>query len=270
MVSLYVQGPVTEENIINVLDIIRSSESIIVECYWVYVGSPEFENFNAQNIKFISVVDPGSIDVAVPPHYANTNRMIATTKKMVELDFSSEYILKIRSDISLSDKKSFKGWLESVIHDGYEISVVARENHNWSLPFNIGDWIFFGRSENLKKLTSKLTFVATDSGRGGKLSISRLLFGYCKSGFSPEYTTEQVFGGMLFDCKMPLNSIEGFYKWVRIKNNRIRKYAINVTGLECKKHNHYVGKSFELVYIVTYAPYNFLRNIVRLVFISRI
>jgi hypothetical protein len=211
MVSLYVQGPVTEENIINVLDIIKSSEGVIIECHWVYVGSSELEVFSARNIKFIPVADPGSIEVAVPPHYANTNRMIATTKKMVELDFSSKYILKIRSDISLSDKNFFKGWLKSVIDNEYEISVVARENHNWSLPFNIGDWIFFGTSDNLKNLISKLTFVAIDSGRGGKLSISRLLFGYCKSGFSPEYTTEQIFGAMLFDCKMQLNSIQSFY-----------------------------------------------------------
>lgn len=265
MVSLYVQGPVAGEKIKNILNIIRCSDGLIRECFWVYTGQNEFDDLSDENIKFVSVADPGPVDVAVPPHYANTNRMIATTKKIIDFNFSSSHILKIRSDVSLRDEYLFRSWLQKVVQDKFELNSVSRANHNWSLPFNMCDWIFFGTSSNLKNLISNLAFVPNSSGKDGVLNTRRLLFGYYKSGFSPQYTTEQVFGGMLFDCKKELNSLWGFNMWLDIKKNRIQNTTIEFTGLECKKHNHYVGKAFEFRSGVVYAFVNFFRNLARLI-----
>lgn len=267
MVSLYVQGPVTEENIINIKSIINESEGIISECYWVYTIHKEYSLSAIDHgiIRMIPVEDPGNIEVAVPPHYANTNRMIATTKKIIDLRFSTKNILKIRSDISLENNIKFIEWIKNVDKSIDKIHVVTRANHNWSLPFNIGDWIFFGHEDYLKELISKLKIVHPNSGMSGKINLSRLLYGYCKYGFSPMYTTEQVVGSMIFDFNDEINSAKGFKSWVKIKNDKIQKYYIHDIGLQCKKHNHHVSNSIDHSSRVLYALFNLLKNLVRLI-----
>lgn len=260
------QGPVTEENVKNIKYIVSELKEVIAECYWVYTLQEKTSKFTIEDcaIQLISVEDPGAIEVAVPPHYANTNRMIATTKVINDIKFTSRQVLKIRSDISLENRDKFIEWIRKINFNFDKIHVITRANHNWSLPYNMGDWIYFGDVDFLKKLISNVNFVHPTSGVSGKISMTRLLYGYCKFGFSPEYTTEQVVGAMMFNFKEEINSANGFRSWVKIKNEKIKKYDIKETGLECKKYNDNVSKSYDHSFRLPYVTFNFLKNFGRL------
>lgn len=270
MLSVIIQGPVNNNYIQEFIKLERLLSSIVVEMIWCATAIPsDIHMPNDTSLQLFSVPDCGAIPVKTPPHFTNTNRMFLTTRSaFAKIHPESNYVLKLRSDLKISDEKLFFDFLNQLTSKPAGVLVCAAQaNHDWDLPFNLADWCFGGKTQAVKLQVERLTEISHELGRCSVKTLNDFLFGYIKNGYSPKYTTEQIFGAMMFDVEMSkINTYASSKLWSHIKNKKLANVTLQDAGLSSLKH-HVITKRQRITYpILLNVMITFAKNLIRSIF----
>ena len=251
MLSIIIQGPVTNNYIREFEKLERLLSFATIELIWCTTEiPPKTQMSNNSSLQLFSVPDCGAIPVITPPHFTNTNRMFLTTcSAFAQINTKSEYVLKLRSDLKITNEKLFLDFIEKLLSTPRGVLVcVAQANHDWELPFNLADWCFGGETNTVKTQVQRVKQVSPELGKCRDKTLNDFLFGYVKKGYSPKYTTEQILGAMMFNIDLAeINTYASSKSWSCIKSKKLLKYSLQDSGLASSKH-HLVSQRKKISY----------------------
>lgn len=267
MLTLVIQGPISRGYLSNIENLLKIFDFVKIQTIWCHTADDiDQEQFSSIDIQILEVPDCGSILVKYPPHFANTNRMFLTTKSAFDkIHIDSSHVLKLRSDLAVTDEIKFRSFISELLCAPPEhLYCISQSNHDWDLPFNLADWCYGGSAPELRKMVKNLYLLSPNSGISNYRSFCDYIFGYVKKNFSPRYTTEQVFGSLLFSKDVAtINSYSGFNSWRHIRQNNLRVFSLSQAGLSSAKHETITSPNRKSKNIINYVFGNFLKNIFR-------